>query len=122
MDQTGVTQHIDVLHDAEACEVRKRLHDLRRGPGARPQQIQNRPPGRIRKGLPDGVEFVSHQLRLAAIPCEQSLAMVSIRCFHPVLTPALWAGSRNPIARWCRLSLVPPGISSNRTFMWLIAG
>src|SRR5579883_212100 len=41
VDQAGVAEHVDVLHDAEAGQVREGLDDRGRGAGALPQQIEN---------------------------------------------------------------------------------
>src|ERR1035441_5079993 len=42
VNQAGFAEHLDVLHDAEAGQVRKGLHDLGGGAGALAQEVENR--------------------------------------------------------------------------------
>ena len=60
-DQTGVAQHLDVLHHAETRQMRKGLDNLRGLPRTLVQQVENRPPRGIGERFPDRVEVVSHR-------------------------------------------------------------
>src|SRR5258708_17500163 len=42
VNQAGGAEHVDVLHDAEAGQVRKGLHNLRSGAEALAQEVENR--------------------------------------------------------------------------------
>src|ERR1700674_986262 len=46
-DQLGFAQHLEMLHHAEATQLRKALHDLGGGAGTISQKVQNRPSRRI---------------------------------------------------------------------------
>jgi len=115
IDQIGFTQHVDVLHHPKAGQVRKRFDDRGGRSGASTQQIQNRPPGRIRQRFPNGVKVSGHQARWAATPSEKSLPMLSRICRQPLPRPSRCAASSKPIARCRRVTLVPPAIWSRRS-------
>src|SRR5579883_334674 len=68
VDQAGVAEHVDVLHDAEAGQMREGLDDRGRGAGALPQQIENCAARGIGQRLPHAVEVVAGgHLRYAAL-------------------------------------------------------
>jgi len=112
MDQAGVTQHVNVLHHAKTGHLRKRIDIpvVLRGPSR--SKIQNRPTRSIRQGFPDRIQVAGHQARLATTAPEKSRPM--LRDNAPSFSDALrCAGSRNPIARCRRVTLVPPATWSD---------
>src|SRR5262249_43137299 len=122
VDESDIAQHVNVLHDPEAREVRKSVDDLGRRPRTLAQQVENRAAGRVGERFPDRVEVVWLHVHRAAVLAAQSCAIALSACCHPVLTPSRCAGSMKPIARCRSASRVPPAISSSLTSRWLIAG
>jgi len=62
VNQAGFAGHVNVLHDAEAAQVRKGLHDLGRRAGPLAQEVENRAAGVIGQGFPHTVELVVGRL------------------------------------------------------------
>src|SRR5687767_5714072 len=111
-----MAKHVDVLHYAKAGQIRKLFHNLGRGPGTTlTEEIENRPPGGVRQRLPDRVELARHQVPMDRAGFDRSFLRLSRWRRHPTVRPARSPGSRNPMARWRSVTLVPPAVSFRRT-------
>jgi len=57
-DESGISQDLKMLHDAEAGEFRKSLDDFRRHLGTVSQAIEDGSASFIREGFPDQVQII----------------------------------------------------------------